>query len=257
MTARAPRPRIIAHRGASAEVAEHTLAAYRKAIGDGADGLECDVRLTRDGVLVCVHDRTVDRTSSGWGSVSTLELAELAELDFGSWRGGNGEQPDRDHTGVVTLARLLSVVAEADRPIELAIETKHPTRYAGLVESTLVALLEAHDLIRGPHAVRVMSFSTVGLSRIRRLAPELQTVLLCKRVPVRARDGALPAVADVAGPSVAALRALPAWVERCHAHGHEVHGWTADDPADIAWLAAIGVDAIITNRPAAALAQLG
>src|SRR3954466_5085869 len=79
------RPQVVAHRGSSADEAEHTLAAYRRAIDDGADALECDVRLTRDGVLVCVHDRRVDRTSSGRGVVSTLELADLAELDFGSW----------------------------------------------------------------------------------------------------------------------------------------------------------------------------
>jgi glycerophosphoryl diester phosphodiesterase len=255
---RPARPRIIAHRGASADVAEHTLAAYRKAIDDGADGLECDVRLTRDGVLVCVHDRTVDRTSSGWGSVSTLELAELSELDFGSWRdpGAGGERPDRDLTGVVTLARLLSVVTDSPRPLELAIETKHPTRYAGLVESTLVALLRAHGLVGGRHQVRVMSFSTVGLSRVRTLAPELRTVLLCKRIPIRARYGRLPVVADIAGPSLAALRAVPDWVARCHARGHEVHVWTVDEPADVSWVAELGVDAVITNRPAQALAQL-
>src|SRR5438309_8119165 len=85
-------PQVVAHRGASEVEAEHTLAAYRRAIDDGADGLECDVRLTRDGVLVCVHDRRIDRTSSGRGVVSTLELADLAELDFGSWH--RGEEPD-------------------------------------------------------------------------------------------------------------------------------------------------------------------
>ena len=76
-------PRIVAHRGSSAEIPEHTLAAYQQAIDDGADALECDVRLTADGVLVCVHDRKVNRTSNGRGVVSTLELADLAELDFG------------------------------------------------------------------------------------------------------------------------------------------------------------------------------
>lgn len=78
-----PTPReaikVIAHRGASADVPEHTLAAYRKAIEDGADGLECDVRLTSDGHLVCVHDRRVNRTSNGRGAVSALELADLVE----------------------------------------------------------------------------------------------------------------------------------------------------------------------------------
>ena len=77
---------VVAHRGASEDAPEHTLAAYRKAIEDGADALECDVRLTADGHLVCVHDRTVARTSNGRGVVSTLELAQLAELDFGSWK---------------------------------------------------------------------------------------------------------------------------------------------------------------------------
>uniref|UniRef100_UPI00029B1FB5 glycerophosphodiester phosphodiesterase family protein n=1 Tax=Rhodococcus sp. P14 TaxID=450821 RepID=UPI00029B1FB5 len=76
-------PRVVAHRGASAAKAEHTLAAYELALQEGADGLECDVRLTRDGHLVCVHDRTVDRTSNGSGMVSEMTLAQLEELDYG------------------------------------------------------------------------------------------------------------------------------------------------------------------------------
>src|SRR5919112_4289202 len=78
-------PRVIAHRGSSAALAEHTLAAYLRALDDGAAGLECDVRLTRDGHLVCVHDRRLDRTSNGRGLVSAKTLAELDALDFGSW----------------------------------------------------------------------------------------------------------------------------------------------------------------------------
>src|ERR1700743_882250 len=78
-------PYVIAHRGASAHRAEHTLAAYALALEQGADGLECDVRLTRDGHLVCVHDRTVNRTSDGTGIVSELDLDRLQALDFASW----------------------------------------------------------------------------------------------------------------------------------------------------------------------------
>ena len=77
---------MIAHRGDSGTVAEHTMAAYQAAIDAGADGLECDVRLTRDGHLVCVHDRRVDRTSNGTGNVSEYDLAELERLDFASWK---------------------------------------------------------------------------------------------------------------------------------------------------------------------------
>ena len=98
------RPQVIAHRGSSSELPEHTLAAYERAIELGVDGLECDVRLTRDGHLVCIHDRTVDRTSDGTGSVSAKTLAELQRLDFGSRHGGE-PQP------VLTLFELLDLVA--------------------------------------------------------------------------------------------------------------------------------------------------
>jgi glycerophosphoryl diester phosphodiesterase len=142
----ATRVQVVAHRGASEDAAEHTLAAYRSAVDQGADALECDVRLTRDGHLVCVHDRRIDRTSNGRGVLSTLELADLAELDFASWRdaltSGDHELPDSDRSGILTLARLLDYVAGCARPIQLAIETKHPTRYAGLVERRLVSLLD-------------------------------------------------------------------------------------------------------------------
>ena len=79
-------PLVVAHRGPSAAHAEHTLAAYELALTEGADALECDVRLTRDGVLVCVHDRRIDRVSDGRGVLSTLELADLTDLDFASWK---------------------------------------------------------------------------------------------------------------------------------------------------------------------------
>ena len=77
-------PFVVAHRGASASLPEHTLAAYDLALREGADGVECDVRLTRDVHLVCVHDRKLDRTSSGAGLVSMMTLAQLRELEFGS-----------------------------------------------------------------------------------------------------------------------------------------------------------------------------
>ncbi len=86
-------PFVVAHRGASAERPEHTLAAYELALQEGADGVECDVRLTRDGHLVCVHDRQVDRTSNGTGLVSEMTLAQMRELDYGSWHAGWRRRP--------------------------------------------------------------------------------------------------------------------------------------------------------------------
>ncbi|MFF9148652.1 glycerophosphodiester phosphodiesterase [Streptomyces sp. NPDC014861] len=263
---------VVAHRGASEDAPEHTLAAYVKAIEDGADALECDVRLTADGHLVCVHDRRVDRTSNGRGAVSTLELADLAALDFGAWKAfkedqeadATGESPDwgdPEYTSVLTLERLLELVSDAGRRVELAIETKHPTRWAGQVEDRLLALLKRFGL-HAPVApdespVRVMSFSARSLQRISATAPTLPTVSLTQFVTPRLRDGRLPAGARVAGPSIRIVRHHPAVILRLQKAGHQVHVWTVDDPEDVELCLRLGVDAIITNRPKQVLAHLG
>jgi glycerophosphoryl diester phosphodiesterase len=244
------RPQVVAHRGASGAEAEHTLTAYRRAIDEGADALECDVRLTADGHLVCVHDRRVERTSDGRGPVSTLELAQLAELDFGSWkqpwRDLDDEAPDRDPDGhgVLTLDALLSTVAAAERPVWLAIETKHPTRYAGLVERRVVETLSRFDV-----TTRIMSFSRLSLRRVRESAPWVPTVFLMDRVPVRFRDGGLPSGCGIAGHSVETVRASPDQIRRTKDRGHQVYVYTVNDPADVDRCLALEVDAIITDHP--------
>jgi glycerophosphoryl diester phosphodiesterase len=275
----------VAHRGASYSVAEHTIAAYLEAIESGADGLECDVRMTRDGFLVCVHDRTVNRTSDGRGVVSDLDLAGLQALDFASWHPQlpnsadalindspylAGVVPDRlDDGRVLTLERLLELVADAGRPLRLLIETKHPTRYGGLVEKELVALLERFGWAgrAGPPAslrepanmsspIVVMSFAPTAIRRVKLLAPDVPTVLLFDRLLPVLRDGVLPAGVPIAGPGLRVLQLDPAFVARAHERGHHVYVWTADEPADIELVRAAGADAIITNRPREAIAQL-
>ncbi|MET8801612.1 glycerophosphodiester phosphodiesterase [Streptomyces sp. NPDC004546] len=264
---------VVAHRGASEDAPEHTLAAYKKAIEDGADALECDVRLTADGHLVCVHDRRVNRTSNGRGAVSALELADLAALDFGSWKPrdswrGRDEEPDWEHrpedreeTSVLTLERLLELVSDAGRRVELAIETKHPTRWAGQVEERLLTLLKRFALDAPASAaesqVRVMSFSARSLHRVRAAAPTLPTVYLVQFLTPRLRDGRLPAGVRIAGPSIRILRNNPAYVERLQRAGHQVHVWTVNEPEDVDLCVELGIDAIITNRPRAVLRQLG
>ncbi|WP_189931727.1 glycerophosphodiester phosphodiesterase [Streptomyces aurantiogriseus] len=273
---------VVAHRGASEDAPEHTLAAYRKAIEDGADALECDVRLTADGHLVCVHDRRVNRTSNGRGAVSALELADLAALDFGSWkarepqetpgtpgsRSTRVEEPDwvvrpedREHTSVLTLERLLELVADAGRRVELAIETKHPTRWAGQVEERLLLLLKRFGLDAPATAaespVRIMSFSARSLHRVRAASPTLPTVYLMQFVSPRLRDGRLPAGVGIAGPSIRIVRNHPAYVERLQQVGHQVHVWTVNEPEDVDLCVELGIDAIITNRPRAVLRRLG
>ncbi|MGZ0237692.1 glycerophosphodiester phosphodiesterase [Streptomyces sp. CPS1] len=266
-------PQVVAHRGASEDAPEHTLAAYRKAIEDGADALECDVRLTADGHLVCVHDRRVNRTSNGRGAVSALELADLAALDFGSWKNrdawrGRDEEPDWEHrpedregTSVLTLERLLELVSDAGRRVELAIETKHPTRWAGQVEERLLTLLKRFGrdapATAAESPVRIMSFSARSLHRVRAAAPTLPTVYLVQWLSPRLRDGRLPAGVGIAGPSVRIVRSHPGYVERLKQAGHQVHVWTVNEPEDVDLCVRLGVDAIITNRPRAVLDQLG
>lgn len=254
------RPLIVAHRGASIDEPEHTLEAYRQAILDGADALECDVRLTSDGHLVLVHDRRIDRTSDGQGVVSARTLADLQRHRYdrthnaghGVWDDVEDPGVERRH-GVVTFAMLLDLVASADRPVGLSVETKHPTRYAGYVEEEVVRALAGAGLVPASAAssarARVMSFSMLAVRRVARLAPTLPTVFLMDRVPVRMRDGTLPRGARASGPSVDILRAHPEYVAKVHDRGHEVHVWTVDRPVDVELCLGLGVDAIITNRP--------
>lgn len=279
------RPRVVAHRGASSSVAEHTLDAYVAAIASGADGLECDVRLTRDGHLVCVHDRTVNRTSDGTGPVSELDLARLHTLDFSSWYSDlpasadalvgdapyyAGVEPDRvAGGGVLTLERLLELVHDAPRPVRLLIETKHPTRYGGLVEKELVDLLGRFGWAgrAGPPAsvrvpadmdarVCVMSFAPTALRRVKLLAPDIPTVLLMERRLPGLRDGILPAGVPIAGPGLSILRADPAFVARAHARGNRVYVWTVNEPDDVDRVRRAGVDTIITDRPDEVIGRL-
>ncbi|HJP76790.1 MAG TPA: glycerophosphodiester phosphodiesterase family protein [Pseudonocardiaceae bacterium] len=238
-------PLIVAHRGASAHLAEHTLAAYQLAIEQGADGVECDVRLSRDGHLVCVHDRTVNRTSSGQGVVSVLDLARLNELGFGV----------ESERGVLTFEALLDLVVAAPRPVTLFVETKHPVRYAGLVEAKLLATLSRYGLAKpatkDESRVLMMSFSARAVRRMHRNAPLLPTVLLLNSIQPLRKDGSLPPWADLTGPGIHLLRADPGYVARARSRGHETYVWTVDDPADIALCQRLGVRYLATNSPVA------
>ncbi|SDI86145.1 glycerophosphoryl diester phosphodiesterase [Frankineae bacterium MT45] len=277
---RVERPLVVAHRGSSFDVAEHTLAAYKAAIERGADALECDVRLTSDGHLVCVHDRTVNRTSDGRGAVSAMDLKRLESLDFASWKSDAylaGVAPDEDNDGrVLTFERLLGLVRDAPRPVRLLVETKHPTRYAGLVEIEVVKALQRFgwagkladpeeerqrprpfDQARAKDApVTVMSFAPLALRRIRLLAPELPTVLLTEWLLPGRRDGSLPVGVPISGPGLHILRANPGYVDRAHERGSFVYVWTVDEPEDIDYVLRLGVDAIISNRPEMVLSRL-
>ncbi len=257
------RPQVVAHRGSSANKAEHTLGAYVAALDEGAEALECDVRLTADGHLVCVHDRDLRRTAQQRRVVSSMELSELEQLDFASWKHPwadlDDEAPELDPEldKVLTMRRLLETVADYRRPVELAIETKHPTRYAGLVERRLVEVLDSFGWAGAGSPARVMSFSWVALRRIRRLAPDLRLVYLIDSPLAWASSRPFSEPDWIAGPGIELLQKHPEMIRRIRKAGTPLHVWTVNTRADLELCLELDVEAVITDQPGVMLEYLG
>ncbi|MBV6755577.1 glycerophosphodiester phosphodiesterase [Rhodococcus sp. NPDC057014] len=238
-------PLVVAHRGASAAMPEHTLAAYELALEEGADGLECDVRLTRDGHLVCVHDRTVDRTSTGTGVVSEMTLDELTEFNYGT---------EEEPAELLELSALIALTLDwTARPVKLFIETKHPVRFGGLVESKVLAELQRFGIAAPPSADHsravVMSFSAGAVWRIRRSAPMLPTVLLGESARYLGGGAATTVGATAVGPSVKTLHEHPDIVDKAAAAGRATYCWTVDNRSDVELCRELGVSWVATNHP--------
>jgi glycerophosphoryl diester phosphodiesterase len=252
------RPQVVAHRGASEQLAEHTLGAYVEALDVGAEALECDIRLTADGHLVCVHDRTLRRTAQTEGLVSTMELAELEKLDFAAWKYGDQERPDRDERldRVLTLRTLLETVRDYDRRVELAIETKHPTRYGGLAERKLADVLREFGWDKPGAPVRVMSFSYTALQRMERLTPAVPLVQLVDRAQYWPTLRRFVAPHWIIGPGIGELRDHPRFGRRLRLDGRRLHVWTVNRDEDLQLCLDLGAEAVITDRPAYMLGKL-
>lgn len=272
---------VFAHRGASDRYAEHTRAAFLQALAEGADGVECDVHLTEDLELVCIHDPTLDRTSSGTGEVGDHTLQQLRELDFASWKGANippeyGGIADQ----LLTLDELLNLLREDGRELELAIELKHPSPFGLKLEERLIAFLmkEGYDPETSRLANLHISFMSFNPDSVRHLLERVPADVVCQLVAdVRPKDlrhalGPLTAAAvmnflrralhegeriiasgavGIAGPGIAYVRAHPERVKRWLAAGLRLRVWTVNDDADVDLLRELGVQEITTNRPAA------
>ena len=244
---------VIAHRGASWDAPEHTLAAYDRAVADGTDFLEADLWQARDGSLVCIHDPTVDRTSNGTGPVSDYTAEQLRELDVGTWF--NTANPDRardEYAGasVVLFEEMLRRYRDAQPPLRFHVETKHPYRSSGeageidpSMEHELVGLLRAFDLV-GSRVV-VQSFWPRSLALVSELTEDAVPTALLSPGPGPER---LPDHVDVSAPNHVALLADLTYIDRMHDAGKEVHTWTVDDPDVMRALLSAGVDGIFTNR---------
>lgn len=282
------RPLVYAHRGASAAFAEHTRAAYLRAIADGADGVECDVHLTRDQHVVLLHDANLDRTSDGTGPVADRTLDELRRLDFSSWKGARiPSEYGAKSEQLLTLPELLDILRTAGRDIGLAIELKHPSPYLLQLEDRVLEVLAAEGwdpLTSTVDNIRV-SFMSFSPDSVRHLLKTVPAEFICQLVDdvkvdeVREELGLGPitggAVANVmkaaqlegerilddgevglAGPGIDYVRQHALVVQRWLESGRRFRVWTVDSETDVALCQRLGIQEITTNRPAQVLAQL-
>jgi glycerophosphoryl diester phosphodiesterase len=247
----------IGHRGASAYAPEHTFASYDLALEQGADYIEIDLQMTADGVLVAMHDKTLNRTATApegvperycRGLVSTKTLEQIKMCDVGSWF-----SPEYADQQIPTLEEIFQRYGTS---VNYYIETKNPDAAPGM-EEELVRLLEKYGLIpeEGPAEaeswqVLIQSFSAESLMKIHELAPRLPLIQLYWAGTSKSIQRDLDAVSAYAvgiGPYKKDVDA--ALVEAAHEHCLAVHPYTVNTVEEMEALIALGVDGMFTNNP--------
>jgi glycerophosphoryl diester phosphodiesterase len=234
-------PRVYAHRGASRELPENTLAAFERAIELGADAIETDAWMTRDGAIVLCHDASGIRTCGVARLFAEAELDEVRE-----WSTADGH-------GVPTLEQALLAFPGVRFNVDL--KSRHTDAPARLVEVIRAARAQSRTL--------VASFDDATLARVRALGYEGETGLARNEVarllvlPRRLLGSSMPGVAAQMPQSIFGVDlGTREIVERCHELGVEAHYWTVNDAADAARLADAGADAIMTDDPRAIVEAL-
>jgi glycerophosphoryl diester phosphodiesterase len=225
------KPYVWAHRGASGLAPENTLAAFSLAEQLGADGIELDVHLSRDGVPVVMHDETVDRTTDYRGAIADFSLSTLQTLDAGRWF-------DRKFAGepVPTLAEVLSW---ADNRLRLNIEIKSPQAGRAVLE-----LLSEYPKAE----VLISSFQHGLLFSLREWSIDLPLAFLTESCFWRvALKRAVACRAESFHPPAEHVSRM--LINACHRHGLAVYPWTVDDESQYRNLVRMGVDGVFTNLP--------
>jgi glycerophosphoryl diester phosphodiesterase len=248
MTARLAAVDIVAHRGASHDAPENTVASARLGWSQGADAVETDIHLTKDGRVIVCHDKTTKRTTGYDGVITAMTLAELRALDAGRWKGPEfaGEKlPLLEEQLALTPAGKTMLVEIKTGP-EIVPELRRVLAASGATERN----------------VTVISFNLETLKAVRRELPAFRTLYLMGYKAPDAKDPKAkrtPAIDDVIRDAKAAgLTGLdlqyswpltPADVKRVRDAGLELHVWTVDDPAVARRWIGLGVASITTNRP--------
>ena len=241
-----PRPLVIAHRGASAVAPENTLAALDAAVEAGADGVEIDVRLTKDGRVVVCHDRRVDRTTAGRGPVGSYTLAQLKELDAGSWFG-----PRFRDQRLPTLEEVLDSLP-TDVLIYVEMKARGPAAWP-LVHKVAEVLRAAGQWER----VMVAGFNPLAMTLLRMVEPKVVRGYVWSRrhpLPLSARWLSTLVRPQWLAPDRGTF--TPKVLRRFHSQGLPVIAWDIDSGGDMGRMADIGLDAVVANDPEALVRQL-
>lgn len=233
-------PLIIAHRGSSTHAPENTLAAFTLAADQGADAIELDVTLSRDGQIVVIHDDTLDRTTTGHGRVDQLPYAEIAQYDAGAKFNARfaGER-------VPLLAQVFEAVGQR---LLINVEIKSTTIKTTGLEAKVIDLIRQHGLIE---RVIVSSFNPLALIKVKRAEPRLACGLLyAPDEPIYlSRAWLAPLIPNLEARHPQANTVTPEVVKHIHARGQKINVWTVLAAREVKALTAAGVDGLIGNDP--------
>jgi len=231
--------KIWAHRGASLKAPENSLPAFALAVELGADGIELDVQLSKDGVPVVFHDFELARLTGIDARLRDLSLAELKKLNL------NQQQhfPELGFVVIPTLAEVFELLLKTKLIIN--IEIKSGKVIYPQIEEKVLALAAEYDL---NERIWYSSFNHYSLVQLRQLQPEAHCGILFDNVLFQPWNYAAKFGMQAIHPHHLML-AIPGYVEASHKAGISVHAWTADQPEDLLRAFRLGVDAIITNTP--------
>lgn len=251
-------PLIFGHRGTSAVAPENTMAAFHEAIAVGADGIEFDVRLTRDGVPVVIHDSSLHRTAGLPQRIADLTSSELKSVDVGSWFARKKNLPPGSFANetVPSLRELFTLFQSNNLTLCLEMKCDSTAEYAPLAEACC-RLVEEYGL---KDRVIVECFKLPALAIIKQLDVEIKTAALFEpslSTPSVLLDQSVITQATAVGASYLALHhrlARPGLVEKAKLAGLQVALWTVDDPTWVERARSMGIEALITNDPTAMLA---
>jgi glycerophosphoryl diester phosphodiesterase len=220
---------IYAHRGASADYPEMTDIAYEAAVAQGADGFECDLRLSRDEVPVLWHNSSMLERAGNRGLIAEMNFAEIKQA----------------YPQILTLDDFLDIALSHQKGV--LIETKHPVISGNRVEEILVEKIRERKVL-AKIDLSVMSFSWSAIEKVKRLDPKIATTFLMNQRTLwpQVRFSSAPSI----GPGINEVRANPELISKIKKQGKSVSVWTVDRGEDVELCKELGVDILITNAPA-------